>query len=275
MSCAPPADVATPRCMRWRDVLQRMHPVCRLEADKQRSELERATVVERAKAEAEGRIQEARELADLRMRQLQEEGRQRVQAAVESAREVAVQVGSALRALLRDPAERAAALAALAAAFASYFAAREGARVASKQLERLMGRPGLVRETSRALSLRQGCCCSAFSQPTPLLADVLAVPPWGRSLWWWLGGHMRSTRQVEQRALELLGEVVLEGHLHARVEALAKAITNTRARQAPFRHVMFWGPPGTGKTMAAERLARGCGLDYAMMSGGDVLPLGG
>ena len=37
---------------------------------------------------------------------------------------------------------------------------------------------------------------------------------------------------------------------------------------------MLYGPPGTGKTMAAKRLARYSGLDYALMTGGDVAPLG-
>ena len=32
--------------------------------------------------------------------------------------------------------------------------------------------------------------------------------------------------------------------------------------------------PGTGKSMAAKRLARTAGMDYAIMSGGDVAPLG-
>ena len=32
---------------------------------------------------------------------------------------------------------------------------------------------------------------------------------------------------------------------------------------------------GTGKTLVAKRMARTSGLDYAIMSGGDVAPLGG
>ena len=34
------------------------------------------------------------------------------------------------------------------------------------------------------------------------------------------------------------------------------------------------GPPGTGKTLFAKKLAQHSGLDYAIMTGGDVSPLG-
>ena len=46
------------------------------------------------------------------------------------------------------------------------------------------------------------------------------------------------------------------------------------ALRAPLRHVLLHGPPGTGKTMVARHLAANSGLDYAIMSGGDVGPLG-
>jgi ATPase family AAA domain-containing protein 3A/B len=38
--------------------------------------------------------------------------------------------------------------------------------------------------------------------------------------------------------------------------------------------VLLHGPPGTGKTLIARNLARCSGMDYAIMSGGDVAPLG-
>lgn len=41
----------------------------------------------------------------------------------------------------------------------------------------------------------------------------------------------------------------------------------------PLQHAMFYGPPGTGKTMVAQRFAEYSGLEYAIMSGGDVAPL--
>lgn len=36
----------------------------------------------------------------------------------------------------------------------------------------------------------------------------------------------------------------------------------------------MYGPPGTGKTLFAKKLAKHSGLDYAIMTGGDVAPMG-
>lgn len=40
------------------------------------------------------------------------------------------------------------------------------------------------------------------------------------------------------------------------------------------RNVLLYGPPGTGKTLYAKALATDSNMQYAIMSGGDVAPLG-
>lgn len=82
--------------------------------------------------------------------------------------------------------------------------------------------------------------------------------------------RLGSVRSVEQN----FNDVVLEQKLTQRVISFARATKNTRKNKADFRHLCLYGPPGTGKTLVAKKLARFSGLDYAIMSGGDVLPLG-
>ena len=52
------------------------------------------------------------------------------------------------------------------------------------------------------------------------------------------------------------------------------SLVNAKKNNAPFQHVLLYGPPGTGKTLFARTIARESGLDYAIMTGGDVGPLG-
>lgn len=68
-------------------------------------------------------------------------------------------------------------------------------------------------------------------------------------------------------------DVVLHPGLRGQVMRLADATRSAKNRGMPLMHVMFYGPPGTGKTMVAERFAEYSGLEYAIMSGGDVAPL--
>ena len=176
--------------------------------------------------------------------------------------------GDGVNALLADQTKGAALVAGLTALAAGVYGAREGSRMGFRMLERYLGQPSLVRETSRNV---WGFRPSAVSA-TPAAAPKPALGPDGKPT---AASAVSSALSSSSNGNGgILGEVVLERGLEARVRHLAVSTANTRKNNAPFRNVMLYGPPGTGKTMAAKRLARYSGLDYALMTGGDVAPLG-
>ncbi|GAB2282744.1 hypothetical protein Dimus_017283 [Dionaea muscipula] len=134
------------------------------------------------------------------------------------------------------------------------FAPREGARVTWGYINRILGQPSLIRESSM----------SKF--------------PWAgitsRGAGKWSNYTTASGTAKNSDIKSGFQNVVLHPSLQRRVEQLARATANTKSHQAPFRNMLFYGPPGTGKTLVAREIARKSGLDYAMMTGGDVAPLG-
>ena len=56
--------------------------------------------------------------------------------------------------------------------------------------------------------------------------------------------RLREWVERARRGDAVLSEVVFEPALERRLQQLATATKNTRLHQAPFRHVMFYGPPG-------------------------------
>ncbi|KAL8168265.1 hypothetical protein V2J09_009764 [Rumex salicifolius] len=137
---------------------------------------------------------------------------------------------------------------------AGVYTTREGARVTWGYINRILGQPSLIRESSMSRIPLSGLISKGKGNLFYSTKTAAA------------GG----TSQVKSG----FENIVLHPSLQRRIEQLARATMNTKSHQAPFRNMLFYGPPGTGKTLVAREIARKSGLDYAMMTGGDVAPLG-
>lgn len=120
-------------------------------------------------------------------------------------------------------------------------------------LQYQLGRPSLVRETSYEWRFT-AWVLGLFS-----FLNFSSSPP-----------SKKSLESVEQH----FSSVVLSKEDKDRIISIALSTKNTKRSGAPYRHILLYGPPGTGKTLIARCLAKSSAMDYAIMSGGDVGPLG-
>ncbi|TKY71114.1 ATPase family AAA domain-containing protein 3-B [Spatholobus suberectus] len=224
--------------------------VQRRQTEREKAEIERETIRVRAMAEAEGRAHEARLAEEVNRRMLVDRANAEREKWIAAINTTFEHIGGGLRAILTDQNKLAVAVGGVTALAAGVYTTREGARVIWGYVDRILGQPSLIRESSRGKYPWSGmfsCAMSSLSR-----TDPASAPKSGNGF----------------------GDVILHPSLNKRIEHLASATANTKAHQAPFRNMLFYGPPGTGKTMAARELACKSGLDYALMTGGDVAPLG-
>ncbi|KAH9607340.1 hypothetical protein KSS87_019222 [Heliosperma pusillum] len=216
----------------------------RRQTEREKAEMERETIKVKAMAEAEGRALEAKLAEDVNRRMLVERANAEREKWVSAINTTFEHIGGGLRAILTDQNKLIVAVGGVTAVAAGIYTTREGAKVVWSYVDRILGQPSLIRESSRGKYPWSG----AFSR---------AMSSNGKDL-----------------SKNGFGDVILHPNLQKRIQQLASATANTKAHQAPFRNMLFYGPPGTGKTMAARELALKSGLDYALMTGGDVAPLG-
>ncbi|CAN7107960.1 unnamed protein product, partial [Brassica rapa subsp. narinosa] len=220
----------------------------RRQTEREKAEIERETIRVKSIAEAEGRAHEARLAEDVNRRMLVDRANAEREKWVAAINTTFEHIGGGLRAILTDQNKLIVAVGGATALAAGIYTTREGARVIWSYVDRILGQPSLIRESSRGKY------------------------PWSGSV-----SRALSTLRGKGSAIKNgkgFGDVILHPSLQKRIEHLAKATANTKSHQAPFRNMLFYGPPGTGKTMVARELARKSGLDYALMTGGDVAPLG-
>nr|VDC59218.1 unnamed protein product [Brassica rapa] len=220
------------------------------QTEKERAELERETIRVKAMAEAEGRAHEAKLTEEQNRRMLLDRingEREKWLAAINTTFR---HIEGGVKALLTDRSKLIMTVGGATALAAGVYTTREGARVTWGYINRILGQPSLIRESS------------------------MGRFPWAGSVSQYKNKISKFGKAASAKGENPLDNVVLHPSLKKRIEHLARATANTKSHQAPFRNMMFYGPPGTGKTMVAREIARKSGLDYAMMTGGDVAPLG-
>ena len=225
------------------------------QTERERAEIERETIRVKAMAEAEGRAHEAKLTEDHKRRMLMERMQGERDKWLAAINTTFGHIEGGLRALLTDRDKLVMTVGGATALAAGVYTTREGAKVTWGYINRILGQPSLIRESSMAKF--PGSRIISQAKNRVLNYSTMA----------------RAEKPVESQNGGL-GNVILHPSLQKRIEHLARATSNTKVHQAPFRNMLFYGPPGTGKTMVAREIARKSGLDYAMMTGGDVAPLG-
>lgn len=209
----------------------------------EQAKLDRETQIAKAQAEAQGRMEQERTNVEVRLREMRAKMAEERRTRMEAIQSIFSGLGAGSKTLLEDRSKMTALVGGLTALALGVYTARAGTRVAGNLLERKLMRPPLVRETSR------------FT--------------WSRAI---AGGGWKFPWSKQDA--KIMDKIVLHEDLAERLNWTTNSLLNAKKNGTPFRHLMLYGPPGTGKTLFARTLSRQSGLDYAIMSGGDVGPLG-
>ncbi|KAH7644531.1 ATPase AAA domain-containing protein 3-B [Dermatophagoides farinae] len=209
-------------------------------------ELRAAADAKRIEAEIRGQAQAERQNRDIRLEQLKAKAAEERTTLLEAIVTAGDVFGKGFRAFISDWERVSATAVGVTLMAAGIYTAKHGIGLAGRVLEARVGKPSLVRDTSRLNMI-----------------DGLQHP-------------YKTVRRLalSRKPADALRGVILEPSLEERLRDIAIATKNTKKNGGLYRNVLFYGPPGTGKTLFAKRLAEHSGMDYAIMSGGDVAPMG-
>ena len=218
----------------------------RIASENERAKIQMRIVEAKEKAKWEGKSKDRRVNADLYAKEEAAKNETQWKIAKETADIYASGVKNMVTSLLEDRYKAATLVGIIGAGALRIYSAKRGTRLAADQLNRYFNIPTLVRETSRN---------NWYKHPVRSLGKSL-----GGS-----GPHIQA----------MMKDVILPEDVKDRVNSLSGSMIKTKERGAHFRHMLFYGPPGTGKTMTAKIMAKESNMDFAILTGGDVAPLGG
>ncbi|OMJ66861.1 hypothetical protein SteCoe_36146 [Stentor coeruleus] len=228
-----------------RQTLEYEHQL-RVEADKKRILSREQAKIERLRSTKDLRYEEIKLKEDERRRTLKEVWTTNMEV-----------VGTGLKGYLGNFSNLASLAGGLTLAFFGFQFAKAAGRLSTSIIEARLGKPSLVRETSRKTSVTE-----LLKSPFAKIYEQTLVK-----------GRFMPTTSI-QREKDILEGIFINPDLEVNLKTLGHSIVNRKKHYAPFRNLLLYGPPGTGKTMFAKSLAKHSGMDFAILTGGDIGPLG-
>lgn len=181
------------------------------------AELRTKTEIAKAKAEAEGRIAQERENHDLIMDKVKLEASERRDTVLKAIQDGGKILGDGIASYLDDKEKLRNTAVTLTGIAVGIYAARTSIGITGRYVESRLGKPSLVRETSR-LSASQ-----FLSSPITSFRRAFGV------------GVNES---------DALKGIVLEDGLDSQLRTVAVSTANTKKNRAPFRHLLLHGKRG-------------------------------
>jgi ATPase family AAA domain-containing protein 3A/B len=228
------------RILREKAIVDSQAAERQLKFEKEKLGVEMAVRIEQARIDSEMRLRDKRENEDVNMRELAERNLAEKNRMTALIQETAGIISNWVRELYATPENLLLAIGSIVGLVGGIYVAKEGAHLAREEISRRLGKPQLVRVSSR------------------------------RTIW----EELFVCKKRKASLNDAFKDVVLPQNLADQIRRLAQGTRSAILKKSSLLNMMFYGEPGTGKTMVAKRFAEFSGLDYAIMSGGDIAPLG-
>ena len=189
------------------------------------AELKTKTELAKAAAEADGRIKQERMNHDLIVEKLKMEAKEKRDMVLKAVENGGKMIGEGLSSYLDDTEKLRNTALLLTGVAAGIYTTKTGAGVAGRFIEARLGKPSLVRETSRVTA------SSFMKHPITTTKRTLGIG------------------MAPQDAMK---GIVLEEGLDSQLRKIAVSTAHTKKNKAPFRHLLLHGPPGTGKVRGVD-----------------------
>lgn len=233
--------------MRRQEESVKQQEMMRRETVEYQEKLRHENEMKSIEAKMRGKAKVERDNHDLNKEKIKLESKEKRRTILEAVSSVGNMIGTGIDTLISNKEKAMGAGGAMLALAGGFFIAKHGTVTVARFIENRLGKPTLVRETSRANYK------DVFKHPI-----TTAVRMW----------------QGRNGLDQALKGVVTSHSLDSRLKVLVASTFFTKQNGGTYRNLLMYGPPGTGKTLFAKKLATSSGMDYAIITGGDIAPMG-